>query len=119
MTKPFDLEPRTEAFARDVRAFIRVLPKTQCNLWDIKQLVRASGSVGANFIEAREAVSQKDFLYRVRVSRKEAKEAGYWLRLLDTRGIPELEESRLRLVAECQELIRIMTAIIKKCELGD
>jgi four helix bundle protein len=55
----------------------------------------------------------------VRVSRKEAKEAGYWLRLLDTRGVPELEESRLRLVAECQELIRIMTSIIKKCELGD
>jgi four helix bundle protein len=75
--------------------------------------------VGANFIEAREAVSAKDFVYRVRVSRKETKETAFWLRLVDTRDDPQLEKNRGELVSECNELIRIMTSIIKKRESGN
>ena len=65
---PYDLEDRTYEFARRVRAFVRRLPRTVCNTEDVKQVVRSSGSVGANYIEANEALSKKDFRMRIRVS---------------------------------------------------
>jgi len=79
-TKLYDLEDRTFDFAKDVRVFCKEIPKTLANHEDIKQLVRASGSVGANYIEANESLSKKDFLMRVKICRKEAKESRYWLR---------------------------------------
>jgi four helix bundle protein len=60
--KTYDLEERTFQFASQVRAFVQHLPQTVCNLEDGRQLVRASGSVGANYIEANESVSKKDFV---------------------------------------------------------
>ena len=81
--KQYDLEDRTELFAKNVRAFIKIVKKTISNIEDGKQVVRSSGSVGANYIEANEALSKKDFLMRIRICRKEAKESRYWLRLLD------------------------------------
>ena len=81
--KPYDLEERTFEFANDVRLFIKSLPKTIANIEDAKQIVRSSGSVGANYIEANEKLSKKDFLLRMKISRKEAKESVYWLRLID------------------------------------
>jgi len=74
--KQYDLEDRTLAFAPDVRAFVRELQRTTANIEDGKQLVRASGSVGANYIEANEALSKKDFLMRIKICRKESKRAG-------------------------------------------
>ena len=70
----YDLEDRTFEFARTVRAFVKKLPRTICNQEDVKQVVRSSGSVGANYIEANEALSKKDFKHRIRISRKESKE---------------------------------------------
>ena len=61
-SKPYDLEDRTLAFAKRVRAFVKKLRKTIANIEDGKQLIRASGSVGANYIEANESLSKKDFL---------------------------------------------------------
>ena len=81
--KRYDLEDRTLAFAERVRALIRRLPKTLGNIEDARQVIRASGSVGANYIEANEALSKKDFVFRIKVCRKEAKESRYWLRLLE------------------------------------
>ena len=78
----YDLEERTFQFARQIRNWIKSLPRTIANNEDIKQLVRASGSVGANYIEANESLSKKDFVFRIRICRKEAKECGYWLRLI-------------------------------------
>jgi four helix bundle protein len=75
--KPYDLEERTFQFAQQVRAFVKLLPRTVCNIEDVKQVVRSSGSVGANYIEANEALGKKDFLMRLRISRKEAKESRY------------------------------------------
>ncbi len=75
--RPYDLEDRTYEFARRVRAFVKQLPRTICNTEDVKQVVRSSGSVGANYIEANEALSKKDFRMRVRISRKESKETRY------------------------------------------
>ena len=79
----YDLENRTYQFARDCRLKVKAMTKTVINVEDGKQLVRASGSVGANYIEANEALSKKDFLYRLKICRKEAKESKYWICLLD------------------------------------
>jgi len=74
-TKPRDLEGRTFQFAQSIRPFVKQLPKTIGNVEDVRQLVRTSGSVAANWIEADEALSKKDFLMRVKICRKEAKES--------------------------------------------
>ena len=79
-SKQYDLEDRTLKFAKDIRSFVNKLPKTIGNIEDGKQLIKASGSVGANYIEANEALSKKDFIKRIKISRKEAKESRYWLR---------------------------------------
>ncbi len=114
--KQFDLEERTFTFAKNVRAFVKTLPKTLSNIEDSKQLVRSSGSVGANYIEANESFSKKDFLMRVKISRKEAKESNFWLRLVDTGGGSSIETERQRLCKESLELMNIFGAIIRKSE---
>src|SRR5438874_1669212 len=88
--KRYDLEDRTFQFAKRLRDFARQLPRTLCNVEDVKQLVRASGSVGANYIEANEALSKKDFVVRTKICRKEAKECRFFLRLIDTGDGPAL-----------------------------
>lgn len=92
-SKQYDLEERTFAFAARVRAYVRKLPRTVSNLEDVKQLVRASGSVGANYIEANESLGRKDFSLHIRIARKEAKESAYWLRLVDPAARPRLSKS--------------------------
>ncbi|MCF6159549.1 MAG: four helix bundle protein [wastewater metagenome] len=114
MEKKYDLEERTFIFAKDVRLFIMKLPKTLANIEDCKQLVRASGSVGANYIEANEALSKKDFIVRIKISRKEAKESRYWLKLINIGGNTELEEERDKHIHESTELMNIFGAILKK-----
>jgi len=83
-SKQYDIEDRTLEFAKHVRNFVNKLGKTLANIEDGKQLIRSSGSVGANYIEANEALSKKDFVMRIKICRKEAKESRYWLRLIDT-----------------------------------
>ncbi len=90
------------------------LPRTICNVEDVKQVVRSSGSVGANYIEANEALSKKDFRMRIKISRKEAKETRYWLRLLDIGNETVVATERDRLIRESEELVRILSAIINK-----
>lgn len=110
----YDLEERTFEFARTVRSFVKKLPRTMCNLEDVKQLVRSSGSVGANYIEANEKLSKKDFQLRIKIARKESKESRYWLRLIDTQQCPELESDRAKLIQEATELLKILSAILNK-----
>ena len=112
----YDLEERTFIFARGVREFVKDLPKTNANREDIKQLVRASGSVAANYIEANEGLSTKDYVYRVKLCRKEIKESRLFLRLLDLGQNDELENRMIELMQECTELMRIFGAIITKME---
>ena len=113
-TKPYDLEDRTFEFASRVRAFVKKLRKTIANVEDGKQLIRASGSVGANYIEANESLSKKDFIMRIKICRKEAKESRYWLRLIDTYDELEQENDRKHLVKESTELMNIFGAILAK-----
>ncbi len=112
--KHYDLEDRTLKFAKDVRAFVKKLPKMISNTEDIRQLVRASGSVGANYIEANESLSKKDFRMRIKISRKEAKESRFWLRLVDTNDQQDLEKDRNVLVNEATELMNIFGSILQK-----
>lgn len=114
--KPYDLAERTFGFAQAVRRFIKRLKPTLANLEDMRQLVKASGSVGANYIEAEDALSHKDFVMRIKISRKEAKESIYWLRLLDTENAESLDHDRVCLVTEATELMRIFGAIVRKNE---
>ena len=115
-SKQYDLEDRTLAFAKKVRAFVKKLPKTTANFEDGKQLIKASGSVGANYIEANEALSKKDFRLRIKICRKEAKESRYWLRLVDTQDSAELEQERKDLEQEATELMNIFGSILRKSE---
>ncbi len=110
----YDLEERTFQFAKSVRLFIKSLPKTTANNEDAKQVVKASGSTGANYIEANEALSKKDFLMRVKISRKEVKESAYWLRLIDETNNLENQSELKGLISEAIELKRIFSAIIEK-----
>lgn len=112
--KPYDLEERTFQFAKEVRAFIKSLEKTIANIEDAKQLVRSSGSVGANYIEANESLSKKDFVYRVKISRKEAKESVFWLRLIEeTNELADVNKAN-ELIQESTELKKIFSSIIEK-----
>lgn len=113
--KRFDLEDRTFAFAKRARAFVRKLKKTIGNIEDARQLIRSSGSVGANYIEANESLSKKEFVLRIKICRKEAKESRYWLRLIETNEEPVAKERNL-LVQEAQELMNIFGAIVRKSE---
>ena len=108
-----DLEKRTFAFAQDVRRFVGIMPKTILNTPDRVQLIRSSGSVGANYLEAQEAMSRKDFSMRIKICRKEAKESLYWLRLLDGTSNTFFNDKK-RLMGEAQELVRIFNAIAIK-----
>lgn len=112
--KQYDLEDRTLKFAKRVREFVKKLRKTMANIEDGKQIIRSSGSVGANYIEANESLSKKDFIMRIKICRKEAKESRYWARLMDIRDDKELEMDRGDIVKESTELMNIFGAILKK-----
>jgi len=113
-SKPYDLEGRTFEFAKASRAFVKKLPRTIGNIEDAKQFIRASGSIGANYIEANESIGKKDFVMKIKTCRREAKESGYWARLLECDG--ELEAARAKLLAEAGELTKIFGAIVRKSE---
>ena len=110
--KPRDLEERTFSFAQEVRRFVKSLPRTLANAEDVRQLVRASGSVAANWIEANEALSKKDLLLRAKICRKESKESRLFLRLLEINEATR--PGRDKLAREARELTLIFSAIVTK-----
>ena len=112
--KRYDLEERTYQFAKNVAFFCKKFSRTASNIEYVKQLLRASGSVGANYIEANEALSKRDFKMRIKICRKEAKENGYWLRLIiETNDNMFVEEGK-RLLNEAVELRKIFSSILEK-----
>lgn len=112
-SRQYDLEERTLKFAKEVMDFVDGLPKTIANTEIAKQIIRSSGSVGANYIEANEALSKKDFTMRIKICRKEAKESRYWLRLIGVTG-EDPEKRRQSLVNEATELMKIFGSIVEK-----
>jgi len=113
-SKRFDLEDRTFNFAKDIALFVRRLPKNISNLEYGRQVVDSSGSVGANYIEANEALSKKDFTMRIKICRKEAKESAYWLRLIVETNSEEYRQEGEKLLDEAIELKKIFSSILVK-----
>ncbi len=113
--KKYDLEDRTSEFSKGIIRLCKKLPKNVVNFKLIDQLVRASGSVGANYIEASEALGKKDFLYRIRVTRKECKETTYWLELIKEANADFEKEIDFH-IQESRELRNIFTSILNKSE---
>ncbi|MDI6717966.1 MAG: four helix bundle protein [Patescibacteria group bacterium] len=112
--KQYDLEERTFKFAKNIRDFVKKLPKNSANIEDGKQVIRSSGSTGANYIEANKALSKKDFIMRIKICRKEAKESKYWLSLIGANGDESLEKDCNNLTREADELMKIFSSIIIK-----
>ncbi len=115
-TKRYDLEERTFNFAKKVREFLKKLPKNVFLFEDINQLTRSSGSVGANYIEANESLSRKDFFMRIKICRKEAKESRYWLQLINCNNNIILNKEKSVLIQESIELTNIFGSIIRRNE---
>lgn len=113
--KKYDLEERTFAFAKRIMKYVKNLPKTNINVELGKQLFRAGGSVGANYIEANESLGKKDFGMRIKISRKEAKESRYWLRLSEPQN--QYLEEKQKLIREATELMNIFGAILNKSKV--
>lgn len=111
-TKQYDLETRTLEFAKKVRYYVNKLPKSIANTEDGKQVIRSSGSIGANYIEANESLSKKDFIMRIRIARKECKETRFWLNLI-TPSEEELNQ-KTYLLNESMELLKILSSILQK-----
>lgn len=115
LQKKFDLEERTFTFAHDVGVWCRNFPKDLVSIEYVRQVVRSSGSIGANYIEANESLSKKDFALRIRISRKEAKETSYWLRLLLSVNLVTVTKVEgERLLSEVGELKKILSSILLK-----
>jgi len=112
--KIYNLEDRSLEFAKQVRIFISKIPKTLINMDDCKQLIRSSGSIGANYIEANESLSKKDFLMRIKICKKESKETIYWLNLLNNNQTSDTSHKIKALISEATELMKIFGAIIVK-----
>jgi four helix bundle protein len=106
---PVDLRDRTLEFSKDVLNLSKQISVNHLSRPIINQLIRSSTSIGANFIEAKNAVSKRDFKNKVAISKKEASETLYWLRLCEEfTDNPELA----RLQNECQQIILILQRII-------
>jgi four helix bundle protein len=110
----YDLEERTFQFAKAVCLYTKKVKRTDQNIEYIKQVIKASGSVGSNYIEANEKLSKKDFIMRIKISRKEAKESAYWSRLIiETNDNADCEEGT-KLYNEAVQLKKIFSAILLK-----
>jgi four helix bundle protein len=115
--KKYDLEERTYLFAKSTKEFLKSIDKNIHNVEYYKQLIRSSGSVAANLIEANESFSRNDYSHRIKICRKEAKESILWLRLIDVAEATEI--MRKAQIQEATELMRIFGAILEKMKVNN
>ena len=109
----FDLEERTAVFGEAVIHFAKTVPKNPITLPLIDQIVRSGTSVAANYCEADDAVSKKDFKNKIGICRKESRETKLWLRMIAA-AEPELKGEARKLWQEAKELHLIFAAIWRK-----
>lgn len=114
-TKVYDLEKRTLEFGKRIIRMVKALPKNTVNLKLIDQIVRSGTSVGANYREANETETKKDFRFRIRICRKEGKETIYWLELI-IEANPAFKKRIEPLIQESIELVKIFASILLKCK---
>lgn len=113
ISKQYNLEERTLEFGKRILHLAQALPKNNINNRLTDQIVRSGTSVGANYREANETETKKDFCFRIRICRKESKETIYWLNLLIEVN-PDFEERIRPLLQETTELVKIFAAILLK-----
>jgi len=113
--KRYDLEDRTLEFGKRIVHLVKALPRNTVNKNLGDQIIRSGTSLGANYREANETETKKDFLFRVRICRKESKETIYWLNLI-VEANPELKVRIQPLLQETTELVKIFATILKKSE---
>ena len=111
--KKYDLEDRTLEFGKRIIHLVKDLPKNTINFNLCDQIVRSGTSMGANYREANETETKKDFCFRIRICRKEGKETIYWLKLIEEAN-PELKDKIAPLLQEPTELVKIFAAILEK-----
>jgi len=114
--KKYDLEERTAKFGEDIIKFANKVPKTPITIPLIEQLVKAGTSVGANYCEADDAESKKDFQHKIGICKKESRESKHWLRMI-AMAAPELKEEARKLWREAKELNLIFNSIAKKIKI--
>ena len=112
-TKLYNLEDRTLEFGKRIIRLAKALSKNTVNFVLIDQVVRSGTSMGANYREANETETKKDFLFRVRICRKEGKETIYWLHLI-VEANPEFKDRIQPLIQETSELVKFFAAIVEK-----
>ena len=110
----YDLEERTALFGEDVIDFVKLLERNEINKPLINQLIRSATSVGANYMEANQASSKKDFKNKIRICQKEANETKHWLRMI-AKANSEKENECRKLWKESHELTLIFAKITKTC----
>jgi four helix bundle protein len=109
--RKYNLEERTAKFAEKTIELLRKIKVDPVNKGIISQLARSSGSIGANYCEATEAESKKDFVHKLGIAKKEIKETRHWLRLL-SKANPEYRELIVNIWKESQELLLIFSKSI-------
>lgn len=109
-----ELEDRFLIYAKRVRDFCQKLKWNAINIEYMKQLVRASGSIGANYLEASDDLGKADEKMKIKISRRESKESVYWLQLVLTYDNEELERERVWLIDEGNQIKRILSSILLK-----
>jgi four helix bundle protein len=110
----YDLEERTAKFGEDIIEFAKKIPQGAITTSLITQLVKAGTSVGANYCEADNACSKKDFVNKIAICRKESRESRHWLRMV-IKAVPALKDEAAKFMNEAQELNLIFASIINKC----
>jgi len=113
----FNLEERTAAFGEAVINFCRGIKADRVSDKIVSQLVRSGTSVGANYYEANECNSKRDFSHKLVIAKKEAKETMYWLRMI-SRSNPEKKSEARKLWQEVREFVLIFSSAIKNSKLG-
>ena len=115
----YDLEERTAKFGEAVIEFAKKIPRNAVTLPLISQLVRAGTSVGANYCEANNACSKRDFMNKIGICKKESRETSHWLRMIAKADDSVKNDLWQCLVKESKELNLIFAAVIKKCKAND
>ncbi|HNY04457.1 MAG TPA: four helix bundle protein [Candidatus Woesebacteria bacterium] len=116
MNKNYDLVNRVEIFGTRIISFSKLIPKNVINLPLISQFIRSGTSVGANYCEADDAESRKDYIHKVGIAKKEARETAYWLKMIVV-AEPKLKEEAMKIYQEAKELNLIMNAIVRKASI--
>ncbi|MCL5410328.1 MAG: four helix bundle protein [Patescibacteria group bacterium] len=114
-SKRYDLEDRTLEFGKRIIRLCKALPKNTINFKLVDQCIRSGTSTGANYREANETETKKDFQFRIRICRKEAKETIYWLELI-IEANSDFKNRIEPLLLETAELVKIFASILEKCK---